>query len=107
MEPLERRRSPRIHFPIPVKVRGNGYELETVVDDLGAGGICLRLPREVAIGESLSFLVEFSMTRKRKTTEPIGRRAPRISARGIVMRVRDLEDGTFQLAAKFTHYVLV
>lgn len=106
-EPTERRRGPRIHYPMPVEVRGSRFNFATVVDDLGAGGICLRLPLEVAVGERLSFLVDFVMIGTRQASEPSRRKMTRISAHGIVMRVKDLQDGTFRLAAQFTHHIFV
>jgi len=90
-----------------VKVRGSDFEFETVVDDLGAGGICSRSLRKISPGERLRFMVEFSLPGRCCRSGRTDSRKLRISARGIVTRIQDLQDGTFKFAAKFTHYLFV
>jgi hypothetical protein len=73
---------------MPVKVQGSHLEFDTIVDNLSAGGICSRSLRKISKGEKLRFLVEFSIVGSFPKT------APKISARGVVTRVRDLHDGS-------------
>jgi len=64
-EGIERRRRPRIYDPFPTTVRGidadgEAFESETVLDNFGAGGLYLRLPRRVEPGAKLDFVIRLS-----------------------------------------------
>lgn len=94
----ERRRHPRIYYPMPVRIQGSDFEFKTVVQDLSAGGICARSLKKISTGEELRFLVEFALAGSEAEL------TPKMSATGIVTRVRDLGDGTLQFGARFTGY---
>jgi len=94
----ERRRHPRIQCPMPLKVKGKSFEFDIIVKDLSAGGLSSRSSKEICVGENLRFVVEFSVAPSRPDV------MPRISAGGIVTRVRNLNDGSYEFAAKFTQY---
>jgi len=91
----ERRKHPRIYHSLPLKIRGVGFSIDTVTQNLSAGGVCLRSPRKFASGDVLDFLVEFSLVGSHPPQKPS------LSARGFVTRCRDLGDGNFESAAKF------
>ena len=97
-EPKERRRYPRINYPMPLTVRLGDLEFETVVKDLSAGGVSSCLPTQISTGEELGLAIEFSLAGSRPEL------APKVSARGIVTRVRKMGDGTCEFAARLTSY---
>ena len=102
----ERRHTPRIYDPLPLTVRcaaGDDirFEFESVVDNLSAGGLCSRGPRKLDLGEKVLLLVRFSLAGELRLA------SPRLAARATVSRVRDLQDGTYQFAAAFTHHRFV
>ncbi|MBI5659374.1 MAG: Tar ligand binding domain-containing protein [Nitrosomonadales bacterium] len=47
----EKRRAPRAHHSLLVKMNQGGHELEAVSSDFSLTGLCLRLPRQVNEGE--------------------------------------------------------
>lgn len=62
---VERRGKPRIRQPFPTTVRGvdvfgQPFELQTELANLSSSGLYLRLPRRVAIGDEMRFLITFS-----------------------------------------------
>lgn len=96
----ERRCFPRISDPIHTLVRGvdgggNEFEIETLLDNLSAGGLYLRISRFVAVGEKLSFIVRLSVAGKQD------QKVPRIAARGKVLRIEPQNRGLYGLAAIF------
>jgi hypothetical protein len=98
---IERRRTLRLHEPISLAVRGekgngDGFEFETVARDVGGGGLCAVAPRILSAGDRLRFSIRFA----RAGTRPF--HAPTVAARGVVLRVQELSDGTFLFAAAFT-----
>ncbi len=97
----DRRRHPRIYYPMPLTVRVGDSEFETVVRDLSAGGLCARLPVQVSVGQTLEFALEFSRAGSKPDM------APRVSARGVATRARELGHGEFEFAARFTSYRFV
>jgi len=84
-----------------LKVRGEGFLFDAMTPDLSAGGVCLRSTRRFNSGDTLDFLIELSLV---GSTPP---QRPRLSARGIVTRIRDLGDGTNEFAARFSHSKLL
>ena len=80
-----RRKQNRLECILPLKVRGSGnerktYRFETVVRDIGPGGLCGYAPRMMRIGETLSMRVRFA----RPGSSAV--QAPEISVRGQVIR---------------------
>jgi len=100
---IERRRKVRVYEPFPAKVEGtdadgNSFEIETVVDDLSAGGARLRMPRTVAEGEKLSL----SLTVPSASEGEL--KGLRVAAYGVVRRANPSPDGLLSLAVEFTRF---
>ncbi len=98
---IEQRRTPRLYEPISVTVRGDAgkgknFEFETIANDVSGGGLCAFAPQPIRPGTRLSFQVRFA----RAGTRPFY--APTVATKGIVLRVKDLPDGTCMFAAAFT-----
>jgi hypothetical protein len=94
----ERRRCPRIHYPMPLVVKGEDFEFAAIVQNFSAGGLCSRSQRKMNTGEKVHFLVDLSIAGSEAKT------MPRISASGTVIRTRDLRDGWYEFAAEFSEY---
>ncbi len=99
----ERRRKPRIRYPIPIKVRGIGqggehFEFETVANDLSASGFSANATHELTRGQCLFLLIQFSLA-KHKT-----RQAPTIAAYGTVLRTEKEQSGCCKFAAELKLY---
>ena len=98
---IERRRTLRLYESISLAVRGEQgksgrFEFETFARDVGGGGLCAVAPRILSTGDRLRFSIQFA----RAGTRPF--HAPIVTARGVVLRVQELSDGTFLFAAAFT-----
>ena len=98
----ERRGKARIDLPFAVIVRGSDakgipFEVETVLENLSAGGLYMRLDRDVEPGAKLFCLICFS-------TSAQDRGATRIAARGVVLRAEPRPDGTSGVAVCFTYH---
>ena len=92
----ERRIHPRIYQPMPLTVQGKDFAFDTVTDNMSAGGLLSRSSRKFEAGDTLDFQVKFSVAGS-QTKE-----MPNLAAQGIVTRVRSLDDGIYEFAAKFT-----
>lgn len=93
----------RLYEPFPITVRGvdaNGesFEVNTVLDNISAGGLYMRLGRRVEVGARLFAIVRLSITQ----SEPVS--VPRVAIRGVVVRIEPLPDSTWGVAVKFTHH---
>jgi hypothetical protein len=102
----ERRCFPRISEPVRTLVRGvdavgEEFEIETLLDNLSAGGLYLRTSRNVVQGERLSFIVRLSLAGESK------RKVPQIAASGKVVRIEPQADGLYGLAAVFMDHQLL
>jgi hypothetical protein len=96
----ERRRKPRMDDPILVSIRGadlNGerYRFETIVRDIGAGGLCAYAPRLMQTGEAIAMRIRFVSPGSRAV------QAPEVSVRGMVVRVNQRPGGHCMFAASF------
>jgi len=97
----ERRRHPRIDEALPVKVSGvdedgQTFEAATVIDNISAGGLYMRLARCLAPGTQLFVTVRF-------TADPSSEAPPlRLFATGEILRAAMLPDGTCGVALMFT-----
>jgi hypothetical protein len=94
---VERRSQPRVHEAFPAQVRGvddagQGFELETVLDNLSTGGLYMRLPRSVRCGSKLSLVVRFPGLQNGTNFVPL------ISLKGTVTRAEPQADGRCGLA---------
>jgi len=102
----ERRCFPRISQPVRTVVRGvdsagESFEIETILDNLSAGGLYLRTSRKIAQGERLSFIVRLSVAGESK------QKVPKIAASGKVVRIEPQTDGLYGLAAVFMDHQLL
>ena len=100
---MERRRTPRIELPFPATVRGvdrhgERFELETLLDNLSATGLYLRLVRHVEPGTILFIIVRLTA---RPAQWAVG---PGVAVRGSVLRA-DLRPGSaWGLAIAFSRH---
>ena len=100
----ERRAKPRIRAPFPVMVRGVdakgvAFEVNTILDNLSAGGLYLRLARRVEPGAEVSMEIRLS-------TAPTDG-ALRAVTRGVVLRVEPNLGGACGAAVRFTRHQLL
>jgi hypothetical protein len=99
----ERRQKPRIYEPFPAKIRGEDavgekFELETVLDNIGPGGLFVRLPFEVFTGEKLFLTIRLSSAPGNTVFAPI------VALRGTVLRTEAGPNGKCGLAVAITHH---
>jgi hypothetical protein len=99
----ERRRKVRIYESFPARVEGtdaegNSFEIETVVDDLSAGGARLQMPRLVVEGQKLSLSLTVPAASEGEF------KGLRVAAYGVVRRVDSLPSGLLSLAIEFTRF---
>ena len=100
---ISHRTKPRIYEPFPAKVRGvdtNGepFRIETVIDNLSTGGVYLRLAQPVEQGAKLFIMIRLSTAKSDEMP------APRVAARGVVLRAEPQPDGVYGLAIAFTRH---
>ncbi|MBV9787153.1 MAG: PilZ domain-containing protein [Chloroflexi bacterium] len=91
----------RIEMPFPALVRGvdvhqQAFEEQTVLDNLSASGLSLRLTRCVEQGASLFVVLRLGI----QPDAP----APRVALRGVIQRVEPNHDATCRLAVVFSRY---
>jgi hypothetical protein len=99
----ERRRAPRIEIPFPAIVRGvdvdsQAFEAHTVLDDMSALGLSMRLFYHVAPCARLFVLIDLLQAATGKSP------AARIALRATVVRVQSVSGGAFDVAAAITNY---
>ena len=99
----ERRDKLRIVGPYPAIVRGTDesgerFEADTVVDNLSAGGLFLRLSEKVSKGARLFILCQLS------TSPDDGLPPPRVAIRGRVVRLVPEPDGTTGLGIAISNH---
>ena len=87
----------------PVRVRGvdtfsHAFEVEALLENLSVGGLYLRLPQNVAAGETLFILVLFP----RHGSE--GTSTRQVALRGVVVRAEPGSDGNCGLAIAIRHH---
>ena len=104
---LERRAKSRVSVPFQVMVHGTDvegshFEVTTVLDNLGPGGLYVRLTREVPVGAKL--LVTIHMDRHERV--PAGRGLC-LEVYGPVRRVDTQPGGAYGVAVSFTNSVLL
>ena len=100
---LEARRQPRLYEPFPANVRGvdsngDGFDLNTVLDNFSAGGLYLRLPQVLEPGARV-----FAIVRLAKQAAP-GAPEAKVAVRGRVRRVDPKPDGGSGVAIQFTRH---
>lgn len=101
---VERRRTPRIQWPSWAKIRGANadgiFEVQTVIDNISAGGFYVRLLSEVEVGARVFCVFGF-------TSYPASiqaKEAPRLAVRGSVLRVEPLAGGVYGVAVRILNY---
>lgn len=104
---LERRAKPRVSVPFQATVQGTDwdgvhFEAATVLDNLGPGGLYLRLIREVRVGSRL--LVNVYMDRHEEVPQEDGFG---LEVYGLVKRVDPVAGGAFGVAMSFNNSVLL
>jgi hypothetical protein len=104
---VERRQKPRVDRPYVAKVRGkdaNGraFQADTLLDNLSASGLYLRVPFQVETGARLFILIGLL------TSTPDESSGGRVAVRGVVLRAEPREFGLWGLALKIiSHRFLV
>ncbi|HEX7175530.1 MAG TPA: PilZ domain-containing protein [Pyrinomonadaceae bacterium] len=100
-------RPDRLYERFHVRVRGTDaagkkFKVTTVLENISEGGLYVLLDRRVEGGAPLSFFVSFS-------TLPQGeaKNAPRLCARGHVLRAEAQPDGLCGVAVSFTRHRFV
>ena len=99
---IERRRNPRLYEPFPAKVRGEdadgeSFEIDAVLDNLGPGGLYVRLGRNVSRGAKLFLTVRLSAAPGNTVFAPL------LGFCGMVQRSEPGTYGRYGLAVLFTH----
>ena len=102
-EGMESRSSLRIELPFPATVRGvdadgERFTLDTVLDNLSAGGLYLRLARPVRRGMKLFIVVRLSTCRDPEVP------AARVALQGVVLRTEPQPDGRCGVVVAFQHH---
>ena len=104
---LERRAKPRVSVPFRATVQGTDvggvhFEVTTVLDNLGAGGLYLRLANEVWVGSRLLVNVHLCAHGEVPTSEgSLG-----LEVYGPVTRVDSVAGGSYGVAVTFSSSVL-
>lgn len=101
-EPVNRRKKPRLSLPLPVTVRGTdvrgkAFVVDTVLENISAGGAYIRISSQMELGTTLRVLVRFS------TSLDTGQGA-RVAAHGDVIRIEENKYGTYGVAIRFTNH---
>ena len=104
---LERRSKPRVSVPFWVTVQGTDvegvhFEVTTILDNLSAGGLYLRLARAVRVGARLLVTVHLS---GREDVLP-AERGLDLEVYGPVARVDSVAGGSYGVAVTFSNSVL-
>src|SRR5437899_2366444 len=99
----ERRSKPRIDVPFSAKVQGvdaNGesFEIDSLLDNLSASGLYLRMARTVNQGVELLVLVQLPAASFDNAE------ASQIEARGLILRAEPQGDGACGVAVGFTNH---
>ena len=98
----ERRRLLRICPPAPVKIRWAGVgprsEVTTFIDNISAGGFCVRLMQVIQPGARVFALIEFPHA---GAPAPAG---TRLAVRGRVLRVEGLAGGVSGVAVSIENH---
>jgi c-di-GMP-binding flagellar brake protein YcgR len=94
----ERRRKPRIYYPIPIKIRARGHlgerlEFETIANDFSAGGFSANAPQECQPGRKLFYIIKFSLVKGDH------KEAIKIAAYGKVLRSEKRRSGSYTLVS--------
>jgi hypothetical protein len=106
VEREERRQKARIQEPFLAKVRGTDvsgedFEAHTLLDNSSAGGLYMRLAREVRCGSRLFIVIDFSTAATERGAHGS------LAMRGEVLRSEPRADGLCGVAVRFTRHRLL
>jgi hypothetical protein len=95
----ERRGTPRIHYPLPIRIRieqsfGGRLEFSAFANDVSAGGFSAHTTVECHPGQRIFFLIRFSLQKG------IYMQAAMVAAQGIVLRSEKRFNGSYVFASK-------
>ena len=98
----ERRLKLRLYGSFPATVRGvndvgEAFEIGASIENIGAGGLYLRMAQKVSPGAKLFIIT-------RITAASGAASAPRVALRGIVLRAEPQPDGTCDVAVGVTSH---
>lgn len=101
----ERRESARISTPFPVTVQGvdaggAAFQLDTIVDNISTGGLCLRLTQALLPGTPVNFMVQLA------AAQAAGEQALWLSGYGVVRHVQPKDGSAFSHGIEFKHRCL-
>lgn len=101
-EPVNRRKKTRLSLPLPVTINGadasgKQFMLDTVLENISASGVYLRLSNRPEEGTTLRLLIRFSVS-------PDTSQAARVAAHGDVIRIEEQKCGSYGVAIRFTNY---
>lgn len=99
----DRRSKPRIDIPFPARVQGvdaNGesFEIDSLLDNLSASGLYLRMARSANQGVELLVLVQL------RAASFDNAEASQIEARGLILRAEPQANGACGVAVGFTSH---
>jgi PilZ domain-containing protein len=99
----DRRRSLRasVHYHGRVRtvdVNGDKFKTDVTVDNMSAGGLYLRLPREVRQGSQTCVALRLSTDLADVSRKSV------VAMRGVALRGEPKSDGTWGIAVAFTRY---
>lgn len=103
--PRERKERPeRVSEPFHVRVKGRDaagevFKVMATLENIGEGGLYVLLDRKVVRGAPLSFFVSFSTPLPEAAAN-----APRLFARGVVVRAETRDSGSCGVAVAFTRH---
>jgi hypothetical protein len=99
----ERRKKPRIYYPIPIQVRGKKsgsarLQFDTIAEDLSAGGFSACTEQEFQQGQRLFLKIRFSLAQNRSL------QSATVVANGIVLRTKNRYDGSNRFAVQIVRF---
>lgn len=100
---VERRRMARIALPFPARMRGSDvagrrFDTETVLDNLSANGLYLRLMRRVVPGTRVFVVIRLAVGSAAQQMKP------RLAANGLVSRAEPQSGGEWGLGVRLTRH---
>jgi hypothetical protein len=99
---IERRKKPRIEVHFVARVRGvdtagEAFDVDTLLDDLSASGLYLRMPKKIEVDGKLFIVIQLSPKLE-------GRPSGRIAIRAVVVRTDSYAEGLLGVGVSFTNH---
>jgi hypothetical protein len=100
--PIERRQKPRINAHFNARVRGvdtagEAFDVDTLIDDLSASGLYLRMPKKIEVDGKLFIVIQLSPKLE-------GRPSGRIAIRAVVVRTDSYPEALIGVGVSFTNH---